>query len=70
MKSPKSAILGSKSRFLKIFTKVINEDPGNRTISRRQLSALSPTKPHFPNVSEVEDEGFFTVEDLASRIGK
>lgn len=70
MKSPKSAILGSKSRFLKIFTKVINEDPGNRTISRRQLSALSPTKPHFPNVSEVEDEGFFTVEDLTSRIGK
>ena len=70
MKSPKSALLGSKSRFLKIFTKVINEDPRNRTISRRQLSALSPTKPHFPNVPEVEDEGFYTVEDVASKIGK
>ncbi|CAB4426867.1 unnamed protein product [Rhizophagus irregularis] len=69
---------GSKYSFF-FFTNILfpislrkkNEKPevcNFRTISRRQLSALSPTKPHFPNVSEVEDEGFFTVEDLASRI--
>ncbi|RHZ43702.1 hypothetical protein Glove_880g10 [Diversispora epigaea] len=78
MKNPKNALLGGKSRFLKIFTKVINEDPKNRPITRRH--SIAPPNPnpnpksqysntHFgPNGVEVEDEGFFTVENLITRI--
>ncbi|CAG8724113.1 5631_t:CDS:1, partial [Acaulospora morrowiae] len=51
MKSPK-ALLGGRTKLLKLFTKVIAEDSKNKTVSRRQLSALSPTKFQFSNAIE------------------
>ncbi|CAG8473838.1 10375_t:CDS:2, partial [Racocetra fulgida] len=65
MKSPRHTLLGKSRFFNKIFAKNINDDSKDRGITRRQLS---PTKYH-QNYSEVEDEGFYTVEDSATKIG-
>ncbi|KAF0416564.1 WD40 repeat-like protein [Gigaspora margarita] len=65
MKSPRHTLLGKARFFNKIFAKNINEDSKDRAVTRRQLSTLSPTKFH---PAEVEDEGFYTVEDSTTKI--